>query len=336
VWDGSAIAHEDRRPYQDGAITTPNFNSVDYVHGVEKDRPFATLDASLAATSSSTTRAVSWTLRGMAEASTLADGSAGDCSLGIGACTYIAWIDGKAIYSRPTPANTATGGYSYLWSGSLLQDQQDKSGQLFRRNRYYDAQSGRFTQEDPIGLAGGMNLYGFAGGDPVNFSDPLGLTSCPPMCGIGSFNLAADMWDRGVEAVKQAAKSVVIYAKGNLGAASGEVEGDLAGGASAHFGGEASSEALGIEAGVRIDVARPAAGGHPVSFNSPGLRVAPGVRASVTATVSGDAQGGLKVNSFGIAIGASEGRFGPGNVGGVSTPVNSLPSACTASDCARP
>ena len=34
------------------------------------------------------------------------------------------------------------------------------------------------TQEDPIGLAGGLNLYGFADADPVNFSDPFGL--CPP------------------------------------------------------------------------------------------------------------------------------------------------------------
>jgi uncharacterized protein RhaS with RHS repeats len=33
----------------------------------------------------------------------------------------------------------------------------------------------QFTQLDPIGLAGGLNLYGFAGGDPVNFSDPFGL-----------------------------------------------------------------------------------------------------------------------------------------------------------------
>jgi len=46
------------------------------------------------------------------------------------------------------------------------------------RNRYYDPATGRFTQEDPIGLAGGLNLYGFAGGDPINFSDPFGL--CPP------------------------------------------------------------------------------------------------------------------------------------------------------------
>jgi len=45
------------------------------------------------------------------------------------------------------------------------------------RNRYYDPKSRQFTQEDPIGLAGGLNLYGFAHGDPVNFSDPYGL--CP-------------------------------------------------------------------------------------------------------------------------------------------------------------
>ncbi len=35
-----------------------------------------------------------------------------------------------------------------------------------------------FTQPDPIGIAGGLNSYGYAGGDPVNFSDPFGLSDC--------------------------------------------------------------------------------------------------------------------------------------------------------------
>jgi uncharacterized protein RhaS with RHS repeats len=33
------------------------------------------------------------------------------------------------------------------------------------------------TQEDPIGLAGGLNLYGYGAGDPVNNRDPFGLSS---------------------------------------------------------------------------------------------------------------------------------------------------------------
>jgi hypothetical protein len=31
---------------------------------------------------------------------------------------------------------------------------------------------------DPIGIAGGLNVYGFAGGDPINFGDPFGLHPC--------------------------------------------------------------------------------------------------------------------------------------------------------------
>jgi RHS repeat-associated protein len=61
------------------------------------------------------------------------------------------------------------------WHGTLLEDKAGTGGLMYRRNRYYDSRSGRFTQEDPIGLAGGINLYGYANADPVNFSDPFGL-----------------------------------------------------------------------------------------------------------------------------------------------------------------
>lgn len=39
----------------------------------------------------------------------------------------------------------------------------------------YDPKLGRFLQTDPIGFDGGMNLYAYVMGDPVNASDPLGL-----------------------------------------------------------------------------------------------------------------------------------------------------------------
>jgi hypothetical protein len=42
----------------------------------------------------------------------------------------------------------------------------------------YDPKLGRFLQPDPIGYGAGMNLYGYVGGDPVNFTDPSGLREC--------------------------------------------------------------------------------------------------------------------------------------------------------------
>jgi RHS repeat-associated protein len=37
--------------------------------------------------------------------------------------------------------------------------------------REYDPETGQFLRRDPSGFAGGLNLYGYAGGDPVNYVD---------------------------------------------------------------------------------------------------------------------------------------------------------------------
>jgi RHS repeat-associated protein len=61
------------------------------------------------------------------------------------------------------------------WAGSIIEGKADPSGLIYDRNRYYDPTAGRFTQEDPAGLGGGVNLYGYAGADPANSRDPFGL-----------------------------------------------------------------------------------------------------------------------------------------------------------------
>lgn len=43
--------------------------------------------------------------------------------------------------------------------------------------RYYDPAQGRWLNRDPIGYAGGVNVYGYCGSGPVQAIDPLGLQS---------------------------------------------------------------------------------------------------------------------------------------------------------------
>jgi RHS repeat-associated protein len=57
------------------------------------------------------------------------------------------------------------------------------AGLSFYRNRYYDQNTGRWTQEDPVGIAGGVNLYAYVGNNPATYTDPFGLcndASDPP------------------------------------------------------------------------------------------------------------------------------------------------------------
>ena len=50
-----------------------------------------------------------------------------------------------------------------------------ETGLHYNYHRYYDPKTGRYLTPDPIGLAGGINLFIYAYNNPINAVDPLGL-----------------------------------------------------------------------------------------------------------------------------------------------------------------
>jgi RHS repeat-associated protein len=116
-------------------------------------------------------------------------------------------IDTPAELQSPLYPRYASYARGTSWLGSLVANKHDGSGLVYMRNRYLNPQTGQFTQTDPIGLAGGLNLYGYAGGDPVNFSDPFGLCPehlrnasgrCPGNLKPKQYNFAQSVFSRGL------------------------------------------------------------------------------------------------------------------------------------------
>ena len=82
----------------------------------------------------------------------------------------------------------------YLYSPFGVEEPLSASGNPFRyTGRYYDGETGlyyyrsryynpggRFLEPDSILYDGGLNLYAYVGGDPINNVDPLGTQRVPP------------------------------------------------------------------------------------------------------------------------------------------------------------
>ncbi|TDB43265.1 type IV secretion protein Rhs [Photorhabdus khanii subsp. guanajuatensis] len=58
------------------------------------------------------------------------------------------------------------------------QYEDEESGLFYNRFRYYSPETGQYLSPDPLGLAGGVNPYGYVS-NPVSFVDPFGLSKCP-------------------------------------------------------------------------------------------------------------------------------------------------------------
>ena len=72
------------------------------------------------------------------------------------------------------PISQSAIGNPYAFSGRRL---DAETGLYHYRNRAYSPELGRFLQQDPAGYVDGMNLYAYAGNNPVRFRDPYGLSA---------------------------------------------------------------------------------------------------------------------------------------------------------------
>jgi RHS repeat-associated protein len=70
-------------------------------------------------------------------------------------------------------AGSAPFSVRYRWTG---REYDAETGFYFFRSRFYDPAAQRFVQEDPIGFAGGANLYAYGDGNPTNGRDPNGMS----------------------------------------------------------------------------------------------------------------------------------------------------------------
>ncbi len=75
-----------------------------------------------------------------------------------------------------TPVGAPLPSTPFGWQGQAGCYSDAETGLVFMEARYYSPALGRFVSRDPIGFDGGINLYAYCGGDPVNFGDPNGTT----------------------------------------------------------------------------------------------------------------------------------------------------------------
>ena len=168
AWDGDQMVREMRGQFAqyDTLFAAENGSqTVTYVHGGAIDQPLS-VNGVYTFTNA----------RGILDIA--------DC-MG-GACNVQPAGETATAYGDPAPRGAA---YDPPWNGTLLESGRTGSGLLYRRNRYLDGNTGAFTQTDPIGLGGGLSSYGFAAGDPINYSDPFGL--CPK---TAYQSICIDLW----------------------------------------------------------------------------------------------------------------------------------------------
>lgn len=93
----------------------------------------------------------------------------------LGSISSLTGSNGSLVERQSYDAYGNSAGSANTRYGFTGRERDSVTGLMYYRARWYDPQLGRFISEDPIGLAGGINQFGYVGNDPQNRVDPSGL-----------------------------------------------------------------------------------------------------------------------------------------------------------------
>jgi RHS repeat-associated protein len=106
-----------------------------------------------------------------------------------GLSSAVALLDGTGVavreYSYEPFGATSTTGTASANSFQYTGRENDGTGLMYYRARYYSPELQRFISQDPLGFRGGdANLYGYVGNSPMNGNDPTGLFGSGVIAGV--------------------------------------------------------------------------------------------------------------------------------------------------------
>jgi RHS repeat-associated protein len=149
----------------------------------------------------------------------------------LGSTTALTAANGGVVERQQYGAFGESTGSALTRFGYTGREHDHATGLMFYRARWYDPHQGRFVTEDPIRFRGGINLYAYVGGNPLNGIDPFGLLTfslgISLHIGFGPINIHV-----GGGIVVDTSGHVGLYTEKGCGANFG---GDVSGGVSFGF-----------------------------------------------------------------------------------------------------